>query len=78
MTMDKMSALTATTQGASIESSLESDETLVFQSEDGDNLLTQEEVETQKPEQPGVKLNNKKQPTSQETQSRKNLLLQNR
>eukprot|EP00957_Ditylum_brightwellii_P158061 12031753-Ditylum_brightwellii.AAC.1 len=46
MTTDKMSVLTATIQGASIESALESDKALVFQSEDGDNLLTQEEVET--------------------------------
>eukprot|EP00957_Ditylum_brightwellii_P055167 4181201-Ditylum_brightwellii.AAC.1 len=78
MTTDKMSVLRATTQGASIESLSESDEMLVFQSEDSDNLLTQEEAATQKHEQPGVKSNNKKQPISQETQSRKNALLQNR
>eukprot|EP00957_Ditylum_brightwellii_P208088 15355815-Ditylum_brightwellii.AAC.1 len=46
VTMDKTSVLTATTQGASIESSSESDKILVLQSEDSDNLLTQEEVET--------------------------------
>eukprot|EP00957_Ditylum_brightwellii_P116171 8861643-Ditylum_brightwellii.AAC.1 len=78
MTTDKTSVLTATTQGASTESLLESEEMSVLQSEDGDNLLTQEEVETQKHKQPEVKSNNKKQPISQETQSRKNVLLQNR
>ena len=77
MTMDKTSVLTTATQGASIELLLESDETLVFQSEDGDDLLKQEEVEIQKHKQPGAKSNNKKQPISQETQSRKNVLLQN-
>eukprot|EP00957_Ditylum_brightwellii_P018463 1388677-Ditylum_brightwellii.AAC.1 len=47
MITDEMGVLTATTQGASTESSLESDETSVYQSEDSDNILTQEEVETQ-------------------------------
>eukprot|EP00957_Ditylum_brightwellii_P195396 14887326-Ditylum_brightwellii.AAC.2 len=48
MTTNKASILTRTTQGASIESLLESDKASVIQSEDGDNLLTQEEVETEK------------------------------
>eukprot|EP00957_Ditylum_brightwellii_P091973 7002688-Ditylum_brightwellii.AAC.1 len=43
--MDETSVLTATTQRASTEAS-ESDETLVYQSEDSDNISTQEEVET--------------------------------
>eukprot|EP00957_Ditylum_brightwellii_P147906 11262120-Ditylum_brightwellii.AAC.1 len=60
MIMDKTSVLIATTQGASTESSSESDEISVYQSEDGDNILTQEEVETQKYKQPEVKSNNKK------------------
>eukprot|EP00957_Ditylum_brightwellii_P140090 10674280-Ditylum_brightwellii.AAC.1 len=47
MIMDKTSVLTASTQGASTESSSESDEMLVYQSEDGDNIITQEEVDTQ-------------------------------
>eukprot|EP00957_Ditylum_brightwellii_P133382 10169733-Ditylum_brightwellii.AAC.1 len=60
MTTDKTSVLTATTQGASTELSLESDEALVFQSEDSDNLLLQEEVEIQKYKLPEVKSNSKK------------------
>eukprot|EP00957_Ditylum_brightwellii_P103513 7886910-Ditylum_brightwellii.AAC.1 len=57
---DKVSVLTATTQGASTESWLESDEMLAYQSEDSDNILTQEEVETQKCKQPEVKSHNNK------------------
>eukprot|EP00957_Ditylum_brightwellii_P180210 13727340-Ditylum_brightwellii.AAC.1 len=78
MNMDKTSVLTTTTQGASIESFLESDEMLAFQLEDDANLLTQEDKEIKTHRKPGAKSNNKKQLMSQETQSRKNLLLQNR
>eukprot|EP00957_Ditylum_brightwellii_P071068 5400555-Ditylum_brightwellii.AAC.1 len=58
--INKTCVLTATTQGANTASLSESDETSVYQSDDGDNILTQEEVETQKHKQLEVKSNNKK------------------
>eukprot|EP00957_Ditylum_brightwellii_P135072 10298465-Ditylum_brightwellii.AAC.1 len=64
MITDKTSVTTATAQRESTESSSESVETSVYQLEDGDNILTQEEMETQKHKQPEVKSNSKKQPIS--------------
>ena len=68
--------LTQTTQAVSKDSSLASEETPL--SDKDTCLLTQEEVEKQEKTKLDVKSNNKKQPISQETQSRKNLLLQSR
>eukprot|EP00957_Ditylum_brightwellii_P041274 3124627-Ditylum_brightwellii.AAC.1 len=78
MDTDKLSVLTQTTQGVSRDSSPASEETTSSQSEEETCLLTQEDVEEQGKTKRNVKSNNKKQPISQETQSRKNFLLQNR
>ena len=75
---DKVSVLTQTTQGVSRDSSSVSKETTPSQPEEDTCLLTQEEVEKQEKKNLDVKSNTKKQPISQETQSRKNLLLQSR
>ena len=78
MDSDVRSVLTQTTQGVSKDSSSASKETPPSQSEEDICLLTQEEVEKQEKKNLDDNSNNKKQPISQETQSRKNLLLQNR
>ena len=75
---DELSVLTQKAQGVSNDSSSVSEETMPSQSEEEVCLLTQEDVEKQGKTKLNVKSNTKKQPISQETQSRKNLLLQNR
>eukprot|EP00957_Ditylum_brightwellii_P070503 5357466-Ditylum_brightwellii.AAC.1 len=78
MNMDKMSVLIQTTQGASKESLSDPEAITPRQSEEEVILLTQEDAEKQQNKKPDAKSNTKKQPITQETQSRKNLLLQNR
>ena len=78
MDTDELSHLKQTTQGASRDSSSTSKEIMPSQSEEETCLLTQEDVAKQGKTKFNVKSNTKKQPISQETQSRKNLLLQNR
>eukprot|EP00957_Ditylum_brightwellii_P038651 2921777-Ditylum_brightwellii.AAC.1 len=71
--MDETSVITATTQGATTKSLSESNDMLLYQSEqdiDSDNnLLTQDDEEIQRYEKPAAKLSNSKNPISQETQS---------
>eukprot|EP00957_Ditylum_brightwellii_P205305 15343301-Ditylum_brightwellii.AAC.1 len=80
--MDETSVITATIQEATTESLLESNDMTLYQSEQdidsNNNLLTQDDEETQSYEKPAANPSNSKNLISQETQSRKTLLLQNR